>query len=131
VSLSSEQGAAGSGYYIFGAVNNGPQTCQAGGYFGASVYDQGGHLISTGSVRETTGIQGNSVVPVAVAPRGSVSFAIQIGETPMGTQTACPVIGAFHLIPPNATSDDQVSVPASDNYRLCEGDIQINPTYAG
>ena len=126
-----KNGAGGSGYYIFTAVNMGTVTCQAGGYFGVSVYDQGGTLISTGTVRDPTGAHGNTVVPVAVAPGRSVSFEVQIIETPSGSQTSCPVIGSFHLIPPNATDDKQVSTPASDGYQLCRGTINIDPTYVG
>jgi hypothetical protein len=71
VTLASEGGAGGSGYYTFQAVNAGAQTCQAGGYFGVSIYDQAGTLLSTSDSRETSLPHSGPVGPVPLAPGAS------------------------------------------------------------
>ena len=128
VTLESEQGAAGTGIYEFLAVNAGSATCQAGGYFGVSIYDQAGQLFTATDSRSPTTYTGAGVQHITLSPEDAMTFQVGIGETPTGGATTCPLIGAFHLIPPNDTGFVQVSEPASAGYSYCGPDgLEVNP----
>jgi hypothetical protein len=129
VSLIAEQGAGGSGYYYFRAVNHGTLACEAGGYFGASIYDQAGRLLSDTPGRMTTTLAGVAVHPVRMDPGGSASFMLQVVENPQNGPTRCPLIASFRFIPPNGTAAVDVPVPPSTSSWFC-GAFNISPTTA-
>lgn len=120
------QGAAGSLSYPFNVTNHGSGSCPIGGYFGVSIYDQPGDVITASATRDP----GSQPQPIELAVGGVANFRVLVGVTPAdGNSQTCPVIGSFHLIPPNAAIDVQVSVPASANYRDCGG-VYVEATTA-
>jgi hypothetical protein len=128
ITLDGVQAAAGTGDYTFAVLNQNGPTCGAGGYFGVSVYAQNGTLLTSTDNRLTTGPAGNGVVAVSLAVGSKANFVVGVGQQPTGGETTCPVIGSFHLIPPNGTTAVQVSVPASDGYVYCGSDgVQVAP----
>lgn len=131
VALASEAGAAGTGIYRFVATNNSQRPCSVGGYFGVSLYDPAGHLLTAQDRRSLTTLTGAGAQPVMMAPGAKASFVVGVPENPVGTQTRCPAIGAFHLIPPNDTGFDQVSV-AGTRYQYCGSNgVEVYPTTPG
>jgi hypothetical protein len=118
MSLHSEGGAGGSGFYAFAVTNDGA-ACQLGGYFGVSVYDRQGHAVSLSDHR-----QGGSR-SLSLAHDERASFLVQVGENPVGKATSCPKIGAFHLIPPNTTTFVQVSLPATPAHLDCTSQVYV------
>lgn len=119
--------------YVFEVTDRGGSPCPIGGYFGVSIYDQGGHLLN-GSAQRTANLPGTGSgpeQPITLQPGGVAHFKVEIGEIPTGGASKCPVIGSFHLIPPNDRSGLQVSVPASDNYWYCGTTFEVGPTVAG
>jgi hypothetical protein len=123
--LRTQQGAGGSGLYGFVVRNTGTTTCQLGGYFGVSVYNRVGHPLGVSDQRE------GHPRAIALKPGGQGSFLVQLGQVPVGHATSCPPIGAFHLIPPNTTTFDQVSLPADPGRHDCDPGVIVYPDRAG
>jgi len=131
VTLTGNEGAAGTVIYAFSATNTGRQPCQIGGYFGVSLYDPAGHLLTAQDSRDPEAPGGKTMQAVQLNPGAPASFTVGVGDTPVGNQTSCPAIGAFHLIPPNATGDVQVSL-AGNNHHYCGSQgVRITPTVNG
>lgn len=130
VTLANEEGAGGTGLYDFDITNTSTATCQLGGYFGVSIYDQPGHVLSGASDRVDDPIDNRGSEPVPLPPGTSAHFRIAVVENPPGN-AVCPVIGAFHLIPPNQTAFVQVSTPAAAGHFYCQGTPTVSPTRPG
>jgi hypothetical protein len=129
VTMVNAVGAGGTGYYRFQARNISATGCDAGGYFGVSVYDQSGNLVTSHDLRQATSPDGAVLRPLSLPPGAALLFEVGVGETPTGTQTTCPEIGAFHLIPPNETAYDQVAIPAGQNRLDCDPlSLAVGPT---
>ncbi len=126
MTLSSAQGAGGTFYYQFEVRNTG-EPCAVGGYFGVSVYDPAGQPISASDRREPTSIQGGPVRSVLLPRGGRASFTV--GLVDVNCRASSPKIGAFHLIPPNATTFDQVST--NHGFQYCGPSILVYPTEPG
>jgi Protein of unknown function (DUF4232) len=127
VRLAAANGAAGSFYYTFEAHNLGSLSCQVGGYFGVSVWDPSGQIISSDDQRQPQSIEGATPHKVTLAPGGYASFDIRL--TDVNCTASSPRIGAFHFIPPNDTTFAQVST--SRGYQYCGGGISVYPVEAG
>jgi hypothetical protein len=112
ISTPGANGAGGTGIYTFEVVNRASNPCQVGGYFGVSIYDPDGHLLTATATREPGNATEEGVQPITLQPGGTASFTITDNEIP-DTGSTCPMIGAFHLTPPNATSSIQVSLDPS------------------
>ncbi len=130
VTLAREEGAGGTGLYDFNVTNASTSACQLGGYFGVSIYDQPGHLLSGASDRVDDPIDNRGSEPVPLSPGASAHFRIAVVENPPGN-VVCPVIGAFHLIPPNQTAFVQVSTLVAAGHRYCQGTPTVSPTRPG
>jgi hypothetical protein len=127
VRLGTGNGAAGSTYYAIIAKNIGSITCDVGGYFGVSVWNPGGHLLSADDQRQPTTTNGAPVRQVALAPGAYASFVIRLVDATCTNSS--PQIGAFHFIPPNDTTFDQVS--ESRRFLYCGDGISVYPVVAG
>jgi hypothetical protein len=130
INLSGGQAAAGTEYYGFNVVNISQQACPLGGYFGVSIYNPAGSLVSSSDYRDSAG---SSSAPAAVnlAPGATASFSVGLGGAQPPTGAACPSAGSFHLIPPNAATDVQVSVPVDQTLPGCSGQIIVRPVASG
>lgn len=111
------------------AVNRASQSCEAGGYFGAAIYDQSGHLLSDTADRAAKTLDGIPVNPVTVAPGGTAFFTLKVQEVPVNGATTCPRIGEFRFIPPNGTVAIRVPMAPGANPTFC-GSVDIFPTTA-
>ncbi len=131
VVLPAVNGAGGTGIYSFVATNNGPRPCSLGGYFGVSLYDPAGHLLTTQDSRQSTTPSGAGAQSVILDPGAKASFTVGVPENPVGKQTSCPVIGAFHLIPPNDTGFVQVSLTGTRPTYCGSNGVEVYPTRPG
>ena len=126
--------AAGTALYTFHVRNVSNAACQLGGYFGVSLYDPSGHLLDANSGRRTD-MPGDPGPPTAVpfSPSSQAHFTVSVGENPPGDATSCPLIGAFHLIPPNSRSQLKVALPqaANQKYWFCGSGIGVGPARLG
>ena len=129
--LPAVNGAGGTGIYSFVATNNGPRPCSLGGYFGVSLYDPAGHLLTTQDSRQSTTPSGAGAQSVILDPGAKASFTVGVPENPVGKQTSCPVIGAFHLIPPNDTGFVQVSLTGTRPTYCGSNGVEVYPTRPG
>jgi hypothetical protein len=127
VRIGSGNGAAGSTYYTVIAHNKGSVTCNVGGYFGVSVWDPAGHLLSADDQRQQKTPSGLPVRQVSLAPGQNASFIIRLVDATCTKSS--PQIGAFHFIPPNDTTFDQVS--ESKQFLYCGDGISVYPTVVG
>ncbi len=125
ISTPGANGAAGTGIYVFKVVNQGSTTCDVGGYFGVSIYDPAGHLLTATATREPGNATEEGVQPITLQSGGFASFTITDSEVG-SSGTTCPMIGAFHLTPPNATAYIQVSL-APSGHLYC-GSPEVFPT---
>ena len=110
---------------MFTVVNKASTPCQVGGYFGVSIYDPAGHQLTATATREPGNQLEAGVQPITLQPGGAASFTVTVNEIP-DTGTSCPMIGAFHLTPPNATAFVQVSL--SPSAHLYCGQPEVFPT---
>jgi hypothetical protein len=118
VLLANESGAGGSDYFTFNATNDANTTCAIGGYFGVSLYDPSGNLLSSDDNRYDT------PTSIELAPAATVTFQVELDQALCNATS--PHIGAFHLIPPNDTTFNQVTTNAG--YLYCgPGTIGVSP----
>lgn len=126
-------GAAGTAFYLFDIKNASGTSCQVGGFFGVSLYDPHGHLLTDNTVRSTTlPNESGPAAPLMLSPGSVAHFAVSFSETG-ATNTACSSIGSFHLIPPNTRTQAQVSMspPPGTTYLYCPSPVQVSPTKPG
>jgi hypothetical protein len=123
-------GAAGTAFYLFQITNTSATSCQVGGFFGVSLYDRDGHLLTDKTVRSTNlPNESGPATPLLLAPGNVAHFVVSFSEN----GESCPSIGSFHLIPPNARSQLQVSLspPPGTTYVYCSSPVQVSPTKSG
>lgn len=101
VSIPVQQGAAGTFIVSFLVTNHGPTPCAIGGYFGVSLYDPAGTLITDQDDRLTPPSY-NVDQPVTLAPGAQASFQAKYIENPQ--RLPCQPVGSFHLLPPNTNT---------------------------
>lgn len=123
-------GAAGTAFYLFQITNTSATSCQVGGFFGVSLYDPNGHVLTDKTVRSTNlPNETGPATPLLLAPGNVAHFVVSFSET----GETCPSIGSFHLVPPNARTQLQVSLspPAGTTYVYCSPPVQVSPTKPG
>jgi hypothetical protein len=123
----STAGTAGTFYYQFEAHNVGARACGIGGYFGVSLYNPAGTLITARDKRQPKSVSGAPVRALSLAPGGIASFTISLVDATC--RQSSPKIGAFHFIPPNDTTFNQVST--SFGYQYCGRGISVYPNELG
>jgi hypothetical protein len=123
----STAGTAGTFYYQFEAHNVGSSGCNIGGYFGVSLYNPQGTLITAWDKRQAKSVSGAPVQSLRLLPRGIASFTISLVDATC--RLSSPKIGAFHFIPPNDTTFNQVST--SFGYQYCGRGINVYPNELG
>ncbi len=112
----------------FMVVNQRTTPCQVGGYIGVSIYDPVGHELTATATREPGNGTEEALQAIILQPGGTASFTVTVNEIP-SSGSSCPMIGAFHLTPPNATVYLQVSVESSGH--LYCGQPKVFPTQPG
>jgi hypothetical protein len=127
VSLASTEGAAGTFYYQFKVHNAGSSACHIGGYFGVSLYNPAGDLITAVDNRQPKTVSGAPVKSLVLLAGGIASFTVSLVDATC--RLSSPKIGAWHFIPPNDTTFDQVST--SFGYQYCGRGINVYPNELG
>jgi hypothetical protein len=121
-------GASGTLFYVVNLLNASAVTCVTGGYVGVSAYDPAGDLIAAS---ESHDLLGSDEPPtLLVAPGTTVHFIVglpDVNEAAGGIECSTTV-GAFHLIPPNETTEVQIATPVSTGYpSLCGSTFFVGP----
>jgi hypothetical protein len=129
INLAPRGGEGGNQFFLFDVVNISQQACPIGGYFGVSIYNPVGQLASATDDREVGPSGPSQALELVPGATASFSVGLRDAEEPVGND--CPPVGAFHLIPPNATTDVQVSVPAGQIVPGCNDAIIVRPVAAG
>jgi len=125
-------GASGHLYYSVNLLNSSPWTCVTGGYVGVSAYDPAGNPIAASGSKDAMGT--NSPPTLTVAPGATVHFVVGLPDVNEATGgTACSTtVGAFHLIPPNETTEVQIATPIGTGYpKLCGSTFLVGPLLGG
>jgi hypothetical protein len=126
-------GASQHLFYVINVMNSSSATCVTGGYVGVSAYDPAGNLLAASETRQAS--LGSPGTPtLSVAPGTSVHFTVGLADSNISAGgTECSTrVGAFHLIPPNETTEVQVATPISSGYpTLCGNEILVGPLQSG
>jgi hypothetical protein len=125
-------GAAGTITGVITLTNTGTATCVMNGYPGMALFSgSGAPLVVTVVDRLTVNLSPPANGPpaaVSVSPAGTVQFAFQYSDVPVGSETSCPTSAMAQTTAPGASA-------ASPNFALAadpcgNGTIRVSPVYA-
>jgi hypothetical protein len=117
LSLSGQQGAAGSQLSNFVLTNTSDRQCTLLGYPGVSYLDASQGAVGQPAGRTVTGGQPSVVV---LSPRGVAHFVVQ--NSHVAPQPGCESLGSaasIKVYPPDQTTALAASAPSADGFLVC------------